>query len=188
MAEENKPTSEELQAQIEKLQADLAKANESNEKLKAASSKAASEAADFKRQLAERMTEKEKAEAERLEAEKKAKEEQEKKEKEAEERIANYEKQLADMTKEAHKNAFVAMGYSPEDALAKAEALANNDFEKLQALEKARLEAAIKDAKADAAGQMSRPPAGGSSGKAKPMTYAEATEWLKAHPGESLDK
>lgn len=188
MAEEKTPTLEELQAQNEKLQADLAKAQEANEKLKAASSKAASEAADYKRQLADRMTEKEKAEAERLEAEKKAKEEQEKKEKEAEERIAGYEKRIAEMTKESHKNAFVAMGYSPEDAQAKAEALANNDFEKLQALEKARLEAAIKDAKADATGRMSRPPAGGSSGKSKPMSYAEAAEWLKAHPGESLDE
>lgn len=185
--EENKtPTVEELQAQLAKAQADLAKANDEKEKLKTANGKAASEAAEYKRQLREKQTEDEKKAADAREAKEKADAEAAERAAAEKARTDALEAQIKQLTLDKHTNAYIAMGYSEENAKAKAQALLEGDLEKEQALERAHLEAAIKAAKADAVGNMTKPPAGGSSGQPqKPMTYAETVAWMAAHPGET---
>lgn len=92
------------------------------EKLKRTISKINSEAADYKKQLRERQTEAERAEAEAAE-QRKMMEEQIK--------VLTEEKQLSQ-----YKSAYISMGYTPEQAGKKAEAMLHGDMDMVFAIEK----------------------------------------------------
>lgn len=92
------------------------------EKLKRTISKINSEAADYKKQLRERQTEAERAEAEATEQRKKMEEQI---------KALTEEKQLSQ-----YKSAYISMGYSPEQAEKKAEAILHGNMEEVFAIEK----------------------------------------------------
>jgi hypothetical protein len=117
------------------------------DRLKAALSKSNSEAADYKKQLREKMS------AEEV----KAKEDAEKYEEIVKERDALLrEKNIA-----THKAKYLSLGYDENLASATAEALANGEIDKVFANEKKHLEAAEKKIRADVLKETPRPEGGG---------------------------
>lgn len=108
--------------------------DEGLEKLKNALNKASGEAAEYKRQLREKMSEAERAEAERAEAEKAMKD-----------KIAALE---AKETINALTTKYLGLGYTPELASATATAYANGDLETVfanQKIHEENLEAKVKN-------------------------------------------
>ena len=106
------------------------------EKLKAALSKANSEAAEWKRQFREKQTEAERAEAERAE-----------KEKAVEEELRGLRR---DKTVSGYVAQCLALGYEKELALKAAEAMADNDAAAILACQQEFLEAKQKELEATA--------------------------------------
>lgn len=111
---------------------EFAEQNNSEEitKLKTALSKSNSEAADWKRQYREKLTEQERAEAERAEAEKSLKEE-----------LNQYRREKTVMS---YKDKYRSLGYSDELAQATAQAMADGDTDAVFANQKAFLAEQIK--------------------------------------------
>ena len=109
------------------------------EKLKTALSKANSEAADWKRQYREKLTEQEKAEADRAEVDRAMREENE---------ALKYKNAVYEF-----KTTYLGMGYDAELASATAEAMAKGDYETVFANQKTFLDAQKKAFEAAALGK-----------------------------------
>lgn len=120
------------------------------ERLKAAVSKANSEAAELKRQLKAKQTEEERKEAERLEAEAAIK--------------AELEALRKDKTISDSKAKFLGLGYDEKLAAETAKALADGDMEKVFANQGIHLENVRKAAAASALAGDPKPPAGSGGG------------------------
>lgn len=145
------------------------------ERLKTALSKSNSEAADFKKQLRERMTAEEA----------KAKEDAEKQEK----LQKDYDALLKKVSISENKARFLALGY--DDALASetAEAMVGGDTEKVFANQKKHLEAVEKKIRSDILKDTPKPEGGNSSEimtkeKFLKMTTAEQYKYSVDHPEE----
>ena len=144
------------------------------ERLKAAVSKANSEAAELKRQLKAKQTEEERKEAERLEAEAAIK--------------AELEALRKDKTISDSKAKFLGLGYDEKLAAETAKALADGNMEKVFANQGIHLENVKKAAAASALAGDPKPPAG-SGGDAKitkeqfgAMGYAEQLKVFNEQP------
>lgn len=117
------------------------------DRLKAALSKSNSEAADYKKQLREKMS------AEEV----KAKEDAEK----MEELIKERDALLREKTVAGHKAKYLALGYDEGLAEATAEAMANGEIDKVFANQKKHLEAVEKKIRADVLKDTPKPEGGG---------------------------
>ena len=134
MDEQNVVTTETAEQTVEKTEPaktepkkDEKPVNAEVDKLKAALSKANSEAAEYKRQLREKQTEQERAEAERLDQERQMREELE---------SLRKEKQVSDLTAKC-----VALNFEPDLAAQTANALADGNMDGLFDCLKAFVEA-----------------------------------------------
>ena len=127
--------------------------NSDAERLKAAVSKANSEAAELKRQLKARMTEDEQKEAERAA-------------KEAE-KDALLESLKKDKAVSESKARFLGLGYDEKLATETAKALADGDMDKVFANQQIHIENVRKAERAAALANDPKPPAGGGDGGAK---------------------
>lgn len=123
------------------------------EKLKAAVSKANSEAAELKRKLKEKQTDDERKEAERLEAETAIK--------------AELEALRKDKTISDSKSKFLSLGYDEKLAADTAQALANGDMEKVFVNQGVYIENVKKSERASALAGDPKPPAGKGSAMTK---------------------
>jgi hypothetical protein len=128
--------------------------NSDAERLKAAVSKANSEAAELKRQLKARMTEDEQKEAERLAAEAAIK--------------AELDALRKDKTISDSKAKFLGLGYDEKLAAETAKALADGDMDKVFANQQIHIENVKKAAAASALADDPKPPAGSSGGDPDP--------------------
>jgi hypothetical protein len=144
------------------------------ERLKAAVSKANSEAAELKRQLKAKQTEEERKEAERLEAEAAIK--------------AELEALRKDKTISDSKAKFLGLGYDEKLAAETAKALADGDMEKVFANQQIHIENVKKAERAASLANDPKPPAG-SGGDAKitkeqfgEMGYAEQLKVFNEQP------
>ena len=145
------------------------------DRLKAALSKSNSEAADFKKQLREKMS------AEEV----KAKEDAEK----MEELIKERDALLREKTISVYKAKYLALGYDESLANDTAEAMANGETEKVFANQKKHLEAAEKKIRADVLKDTPKPEGGNGSDtmtkeKLRGMTAGERYEYSVNHPEE----
>lgn len=130
-------SAEEKLKALEEFDLELPKqSNEEADKLKAALSKANSEAAEWKRQFREKQTEQERAEAERAE-----------REKAVEEELRGLRR---DKTVSGYVAQCLALGYDKELALKAAEAMADNDAAAILACQQEFLEAKQKELEATA--------------------------------------
>ena len=145
------------------------------DKLKSALSKSNSEAADYKRQLKEKMSS------------------EELKEKEDADRWAEMEEKYnALLKKEAissNKSRLVALGYEESLAEETAEAMVNNDLEKIFANQKKHIEAVEKKARSEKMKGTPKPEGGSSSDtmtkkKLRGMTPQERYNFSMEHPEE----
>lgn len=129
---------------------ELAQARGDLEKQKRATDKASSEAADFKKQLRDKMSESERAEADRR----------------AE--LENLRKENEEMKKSSKVAEFkanaIALGYSEELAVKRANAMYDCDFDALTNIEKEFLSAHDAKLNADNLGKTPTPPVGGKQG------------------------
>ena len=144
--------------------------NSDAERLKAAVSKANSEAAELKRQLKARMTEDEQKEAERLAAEAAIK---------AELDALRKEKTISDS-----KAKFLGLGYDEKLAAETAKALADGDMDKVFANQQIHIDNVKKAAAASALAGDPKPPAGSSGGAKITKEQFDAmgySERLKLH-------
>ena len=145
------------------------------ERLKTALSKSNSEAADFKKQLREKMTTEEA----------KAKEDAEK----MEDLQNKYDALLKESTIAKNKARFLALGYEDSLATEVAEAMANGDTDKVFAAQKKHLDSVEKKIREDVMKDTPKP-TGGSSGKTitktefGKMSDREKYDFYKAHPDE----
>lgn len=121
-------TAEEKLAALEAYELDLPDSAAELEKLKTAVSKANSEAADYKKQLRERMTEAEKAEAERQARES---EQEEARKAEQEQMMAELDALRREKAVTEHKARFLALGYDETMAAETAEALAAGEMDRV---------------------------------------------------------
>ena len=145
------------------------------DRLKAALSKSNSEAADYKKQLREKMS------AEEL----KAKEDAEK----WDELIKERDALLREKTVAGHKANYLALGYDEKLAIETAEAMANGEIEKVFANQKKHLEAVEKKIRADVLKDTPKPEGGkGSEALTKEqfskMSIAEQFKFSTEHPEE----
>ena len=144
--------------------------NSDAERLKAAVSKANSEAAELKRQLKARMTEDEQKEAERLAAEAAIK--------------AELEALRKDKTISDSKAKFLGLGYDEKLATETAKALADGDMDKVFANQQIHIDNVKKAAAASALAGDPKPPAGSSGGAKITKEQFDAmgySERLKLH-------
>ena len=145
------------------------------ERLKNALSKSNSEAANYRKQLNEKLTE----------DERKAKEDAEKQEK-----LQNdYDALLKKVTISEHKAKFLSLGYDDKLADETAEAMANGEFDKVLANQKKHLEAVEKKIRADVLKDTPEPRGGNGDGKItlkslREMSPAERLEFSQKHPEE----
>ena len=145
------------------------------DRLKAALSKSNSEAADYKKQLREKMS------AEEL----KAKEDAEK----WDELIKERDALLREKTVAGHKANYLALGYDEKLATETAEAMANGEIEKVFANQKKHLETVEKKIRADVLKDTPKPEGGkGSEALTKEqfskMSIAEQFKFSTEHPEE----
>jgi len=154
---------------------ELSAAKDALDKQKRATDKASSEAADFKRQLRDKMSADEQAEADRNAKFEEMKAELETYKKQS--RIAEY------------KTSALALGYSEELATKRATAMFDNDFNALADIDKQFLVAHDKEMTAKAIENTSQPPASGNGTKAevtaeqfKNMTYREMEALQESNP------
>lgn len=145
------------------------------DKLKNALSKSNSEAADYKRQLKEKMT------AEEL----KQKEDAEK----WEEMEKNYNALLKKDAISTNKARFLALGYDEDLAEETAEAMVNNDLEKVFANQKKHIEAVEKKARSEKMKGTPKPEGGSSSDtmtkeKLRAMSPQDRYTYSVEHPEE----
>ena len=145
------------------------------DRLKAALSKSNSEAADYKKQLREKMS------AEEL----KAKEDAEK----WDELIKERDALLREKTVAGHKANYLALGYDEKLATETAEAMANGEIEKVFANQKKHLEAVEKKIRADVLKDTPKPEGGKGSGTItkeifSKMSIAEQYKFSTEHPEE----
>ena len=145
------------------------------DRLKAALSKSNSEAADFKKQLREKLS------AEEL----KAKEDAEKWEEIVKERDAL----LREKTIATHKAKFLSLGYDESLANETAEAMANGQLDKVFANQKKHLDAVEKKIRADVLKDTPKPEGGNGSEtitkeKFSQMSIAEQHKYSVEHPEE----
>ena len=145
------------------------------DRLKKALSKSNSEAADYKKQLNEKLT------AEEL----KAKEDAEKWDELVKERDAL----LRDKTIASHKANYLALGYEEKLATETAEAMANGELDKVFANQKRHIEAVEKKIRADVLKETPLPEGGNGSEtmtmkKFSKMTIAEQHKYSIEHPEE----
>jgi hypothetical protein len=145
------------------------------DRLKAALSKSNSEAADFKKQLREKMSE----------DERKAKEETER----MEEIQRKYDELLKETTVSKNKAKFLALGYDEALAAETAEAMVNGETEKVFAAQKKHLEAVEKKIRSDLLKETPKPEGGASSGTItkeafNKMSIAEQYNFSVEHPDE----
>ena len=145
------------------------------DRLKAALSKSNSEAADFKKQLREKMS------AEEL----KAKEDAEK----IEELIKERDALLREKTVAGHKAKYLTLGYDESLASETAEAMANGEIDKVFANQKKHLEALEKKIRADVLKDTPKPEGGNGSEtmtkeKFRKMSTAEQYKYSVEHPEE----
>jgi hypothetical protein len=145
------------------------------ERLKNALSKSNSEAADFKRQLRERMS------AEEI----KAKEDAEKYDEIVKERDAL----LREKTIAGHKAKYLALGYDEKLADETAEAMVNGNLDKVFANQKKHIESVEKKIRADVLKETPTPEGGNSSEtmtkeKFLKMSMAEQLKFSNEHPEE----
>lgn len=145
------------------------------ERLKNALSKSNSEAANYRKQLNEKLTE----------DERKAKEDAEKQEK-----LQNdYDALLKKVTISEHKAKFLSLGYDDKLADETAEAMANGEFDKVLANQKKHLEAVEKKIRADVLKGTPEPRGGNGDSKItlkslREMSPAERLEFSQKHPEE----
>lgn len=129
---------------------ELSRVKSDLDKQKRATDKASSEAAEFKKQLRDKMSESEKAEADR----------------QAE--LENLRKENEEFKKSSkvseYKATAIALGYSDELATKRANAMYDCDFEALGAIEKEFLEAHDAAINADNLSKTPKPPVGGNKG------------------------
>ena len=145
------------------------------DRLKAALSKSNTEAADYKKQLREKMS------AEEL----KAKEDAEK----IEELIKERDALLKEKTISGHKAKYLALGYDENLANETAEALANGDIDKVFANQKKHTEAVEKKIRADVLKETPKPEGGNGSETItkeifSKMSIAEQYKYSVEHPEE----
>ena len=145
------------------------------DRLKTALSKSNSEAAEYKKQLREKMT------AEEI----KAKEDAEKMEALIKERDAL----LREKTVATYKSSYLALGYDENLALATAEALANGEIDKVFANQKKHNESVEKRIRADVLKETPTPEGGNGSEtitkeKFSKMSIAEQYKYSVEHPEE----
>ena len=145
------------------------------DRLKAALSKSNSEAADYKKQLREKLT------AEEL----KAKEDAEKWEEIVKERDAL----LREKTIATHKAKYLSLGYDENLANDTAEAMANGEIDKVFANQKKHLDAVEKKIRADVLKETPTPEGGNGSDtmtkeKFSKMSIAEQFKFSTEHPEE----
>ena len=145
------------------------------DRLKTALSKSNSEAADYKKQLREKLS------AEEL----KAKEDAEKWEEIVKERDAL----LREKTIATHKAKFLSIGYDEGLATETAEAMANGELDKVFANQKKHLDAVEKKIRADVLKDTPKPEGGNGSEtitkeKLRGMTAGERYEYSISHPEE----
>lgn len=145
------------------------------DRLKAALSKSNSEAADYKKQLREKMS------AEEI----KAKEDAEKWDALIKERDAL----LREKTVAGHKANYLSLGYDEKLATETAEAMANGEIEKVFANQKKHLEAVEKKIRADVLKDTPKPEGGNGSDtmtkeKFSKMSTAEQYKYSVDHPEE----
>lgn len=164
-------TAEEKLAALESYE--YAADNADAERLKAAVSRANSEAAELKRQLKAKQTEEERKEAERLEAEAAVK---------AELETLRMENAVA-----KNKTEFLSLGYDDALATDTATALAKGDMAKVFANQKTHLENVRKAARATALAGEPKPPAGGGGGIADKkafdtMSSADQIKFISENP------
>ena len=129
-------SAEEKLAALEGYEIDIPKNADETDRLKAALSKANSEAAEWKRALREKQTEQERAEAERAE-----------REKAVEEELRNLRR---DKTVSGYVAQCLALGYDKDLALKAANAMADNDAASIFACQQEFLEAKQKEMEATA--------------------------------------
>ena len=145
------------------------------DRLKSALSKSNSEAADYKKQLREKMS------AEEV----KAKEDAEK----MEELIKERDALLREKTVAGHKAKYLALGYDENLANETAEAMANGEIEKVFANQKKHLETVEKKIRADVLKDTPKPEGGNGSEtitkeKFSKMSIAEQHKYSMEHPEE----
>ena len=145
------------------------------EKLKAALSKSNSEAADYKKQLREKMS------ADEI----KAKEEADK----MEELQSKYDALLKESTISKYKARFLALGYDDALATETAEAMANGDTEKVFTAQQKHLDAVDKKIREEVLKDTPRPTGGSGSETITKETFskmslAEQYKYSKEHPEE----
>lgn len=128
--------------------------------------KASSEAAKFKKQLNEKLTEEEVRERERAEQQ------------------AEKDNELNALRKEVavskHKSKYIALGYDEKTAEEAANAVYDGNFDKVFELQSKNIEAVRKSAESEAMKKTPAPRSGG-SGEEK-MTLTEAMEYKNEHP------
>ena len=145
------------------------------ERLKTALSKSNSEAADFKKQLREKMSEEER----------KAKEDAEK----MEEIIKERDALLREKTISGYTAKYIALGYDEKLAIETAEALASGDLDKVFAHQKKHAETVEKKIRADVLKETPAPEGGNGSEtitkeKFSKMSIAEQHKYSVEHPEE----
>lgn len=146
-------TPEQKLAALEAYEFEVTDNSEEITKLKNSLSKSNSEAANYRKQLQERMTEKEKADAAAAEAEA----DRQKRETELLEKLNDYEKREKIATAKAN---FIGAGYSAEQAEASAKALVEGKTETLFSDLKTVIEGLVNSAKAQALGTQPNPTPG----------------------------
>ena len=145
------------------------------EKLKAALSKSNSEAADYKKQLRDKMSEEER----------RAKEEVEK----MADLQAKYDALLKESAISKNKARLLALGYEDKLASETAEAIANGDMDKVFENQKKHIDAVDKKAREESLAKTPRP-TGGNGSKTitleefKKMSIAEQAKFANEHPNE----
>jgi actin-related protein len=165
---------EEIESALENI--DLPTDNSAEiDRLKAALSKSNSEAADYKKQLREKMS------AEEV----KAKEDADK----IEELIKERDALLREKTVAAHKANYLALGYEEKLASETAEAMTNGELEKVFANQKKHLEAVEKKIRADVLKDTPKPEGGNGSDtitkeKFSKMPILEQHKFSVEHPEE----
>ena len=145
------------------------------DRLKTALSKSNSEAADYKKQLREKMSE----------DELKAKEDAEQREK----LQSDYDALLRKVTISENKSKLLALGYEDKLADETAEAMANGEIEKVFANQKKHLDAIEKEIRSKILAETPKPDGGNSSSgmtkeKLRGMSAQERYEYSVAHPEE----
>ncbi len=143
------------------------------EKIKAALDKATSEAASFKKQLRERMTEEEAAKAKATE--------------EHTALLARLEQLEHEKAVSGYTASYLAMGYEANLAKSTAEALAKGDMDTVFKNQKVHADAREKALRTELLKQTPPPAAGSGDAKltkedTKKMTLAELTQFAKDHP------